>query len=43
MHNIGLEAQRAMGLAKYDANNVSGVPSQEREMLKRANEILGFA
>ena len=42
MQNIGLEAQRAMGLAKYDADNVSGVPPQEREMLKKANEILGF-
>ena len=43
MQNIGLEAQRAMGLTKYDADNVLGLPLQEREMLKRANEILGFA
>ena len=43
MQNIGLEAQRAMGLAKYEADDVSGIPSQERAILKKANEILGFA
>ena len=43
MQNIGLDAQRAMGLAKDDVDDGLGIPPQEREMLKRANEILGFA
>ena len=42
MQNITLDAQRAMGLAKYESD-VPGVLPGERKMLKRANEILGFA
>lgn len=42
MDNMSLEAQRAMGLAKYDAS-AQGIPPTELKMLQRANEILGFA
>ena len=42
MDNTTVEAQRAMGLTQFDAG-ARGVPSAERKMLKRANEILGFA
>lgn len=41
MDNISIEAQRAMGLAKYD-DSVQGLPATERKMLQRANGILGF-
>ena len=42
MGNIGVEAQRAMGLASYKTNG-QGIPSQERRMLEKANEIFGFS
>lgn len=41
MQNIDIEAQRAMGLARYDYNQ-KGLLERERHMLQRANEILGF-
>lgn len=41
MQNIDLEAQQAMGLAKFPANG-KGVSEGEHKMLKKANEILGF-
>ena len=41
MQNIDVEAQRAMGLTRYDAEQ-KGLPKRERQMLQRANEILGF-
>ena len=41
MQNIDIEAQRAMGLARYDSNQ-KGLLERERHMLQRANEILGF-
>lgn len=41
MKNIDLDAQRAMGLSKYDSS-VPGLLPQERKTLERANEILGF-
>ncbi|KAL8832771.1 MAG: hypothetical protein Q9191_000041 [Dirinaria sp. TL-2023a] len=43
MQNITPEAQRAMGLAKYETGDRPGISSGERKMLERANEILGFA
>ena len=42
MQNIDIEAQRAMGLQKYDASR-SGLQESERQTLQIANEILGFA
>ena len=42
MQNIKLEAQQAMGLAKFPADK-RGVLDGENRMLQRANEILGFA
>jgi len=39
--NIDIEAQRAMGISKYDAAR-QGLPETERQMLLKANEILGF-
>lgn len=41
MENIGVEAQRAMGLAPYN-DNVKGIPTEERRMLEKANQIFGF-
>ena len=41
MDNISVEAQRAMGLAPFDAA-ARGIPGGERRMLEKANEILGF-
>ena len=41
MQNIDIEAQRAMGLTRYDAGQ-KGLLERERQMLQRANEILGF-
>ena len=41
MGNVSAQAQRAMGLAKFD-HNIRGVPIGEREMLARANTVLGF-
>ena len=41
MQNIDVEARRAMGLTRYDAGQ-QGLPERERQMLQRANEILGF-
>ena len=41
MQNIDIEAQRAMGLTRYDADR-KGLLEQDRQMLHRANEILGF-
>lgn len=35
------EAQRAMGLAKWNVNE--GISTGERRMLVKANEILGFS
>ncbi|KAI4125292.1 MAG: hypothetical protein LQ338_004338 [Usnochroma carphineum] len=42
MKNISVEAQRAMGLAPYDVQE-KGIPEPERAVLRKANEILGFA
>lgn len=42
MQNIDVEAQRAMGLAKYDATR-TGLQERERQTLQIANEILHFA
>lgn len=39
--DIDVEAQRAMGLMRYDADQ-KGLLERERQMLERANEILGF-
>ena len=41
MQNIDVEAQRAMGLTRYDADQ-KGLRRRERQMLQRSNEILGF-
>ena len=41
MQNIDAEAQRSMGLAKYDTKQ-SGMPGRERQMLEQSNEILDF-
>lgn len=41
MQNIDIEAQRAMGLARYDASQ-KGLLEGERQTLERANRILGF-
>lgn len=40
--NISREAQQAMGLTKYDSE-LKGLPERERQTMRRANEILGFA
>lgn len=42
MQTIDVEAQRAMGLTRYDAH-VPGISRGERKMLEKANQILGFA
>jgi RNA polymerase-interacting CarD/CdnL/TRCF family regulator len=42
MQNISIDAQRAMGLAKYDQDR-KDIPPTERQMLETANQILGFA
>jgi len=42
MQNIDLDAQRALGLARYNSD-APGLRPQERQMMHRANEILGFA
>ena len=41
MQNIDIDAQRAMGLMRYDADQ-KGLLERERQILQRANEILGF-
>lgn len=41
MENIDIEAQRAMGLTRYDADR-KGLLERERQTLQKANEILGF-
>ena len=41
MQSIDMEAQRAMGLTRYDSGQ-NGLLEQERQTLRRANEILGF-
>ena len=41
MRNINIDAQRAMGLAKYDQDR-RDLPKEDRQMLQRANKILGF-
>ena len=41
MGNISAEAQRGMGLARYDVGK-KGMVGREREILERANEILRF-
>ena len=41
MQNIDIGAQRAMGLTRYDVGQ-KGLPEQERQMLQKANAILGF-
>ena len=41
MRNINIDAQRAMGLAKYDQDR-RDLPKEDRQMLQKANEILGF-
>lgn len=42
MQNIEIEAQRSMGLTRFDSER-RGLPQVERQMLENANEILGFA
>lgn len=42
MKNISLEAQQAMGLAPYDAEQ-KGIPERERGVLTAANRVLGFS
>ena len=42
MQNIDERAQQAMGLARFRAER-KGVSEGQRNMLERANEILGFA
>lgn len=42
MQNIDIEAQRAMGLTKYDTHQ-KGLQERERQVLQHANSILGFA
>ena len=42
MGNISLEGQRAIGLARFDYKQRSGISEGERKMLVKANEILGF-
>ncbi|KAL9043675.1 MAG: hypothetical protein Q9214_003144 [Letrouitia sp. 1 TL-2023] len=42
MENTSREAQQAMGLTKYDSE-LRGLPEKERQILRRANQILGFA
>ncbi len=42
MQNINLEAQQAMGLAKFDAHH-QALPSHQRQTLEKANEILDFS
>lgn len=42
MKHISGEAQQAMGLAAYDVEQ-KGVLERERAVLKKANDILGFA
>lgn len=42
MQNIDIQAQRAMGLAKYDSDQ-KGLQERERQALENANSILGFA
>ena len=41
VRNINVDAQRAMGLAKFDQVR-QDLPKEQRHMLQRANEILGF-
>ncbi|KAL9124291.1 MAG: hypothetical protein Q9217_006365 [Psora testacea] len=41
MQNIDKEAQQAMGIARFDKER-RDLPAQDRQMLERANEILGF-
>lgn len=41
MRNTDVEAQRAMGLTRYDTRQ-NGLLERERRTLQRANEILGF-
>ena len=41
MQNTSLEAQQAMGLAKYDTEQ-KGLPMRERAVLEAANKLLGF-
>jgi len=42
MQNIDIEAQRAMGLTKFDSER-KGLTQIECQMLESANVILGFA
>ncbi len=41
MQNIDIEAQRALGLTKYDSAQ-KGLQERERQVLQNANSILGF-
>ena len=41
MQYIDIEAQRAMGLTRYDADQ-NGLLERERQTLQMANDILGF-
>ena len=41
MQSIDVEARRAMGLTRFDADQ-TGLLEGERGMLREANEILGF-
>ena len=42
MGNIDIEAQRAMGLANHEMDG-QGIPTQERRMLEKANEVFRFS
>lgn len=42
MENIGVEAQRAMGLAKFDTAR-KDIPKVIRQAVQRANDILWLA
>jgi hypothetical protein len=42
MQNIDVEAQRAMGLTRYDSDQ-KGLQERERQVLQKANSLLGFA
>lgn len=41
MQNIDIQAQRAMGLTKYNTDQ-KDLPERERQVLHTANSILGF-
>ena len=42
MRNTDVSAQQAMGLSRFDSTR-GGLREPERQMLRKANEILGFS